>query len=125
MHFELGIDYGCRQYFGKNRGEKRSLVPEEEKYRYQAVISDLSGFDIQYHEGDFEKAVRKVRNWLVSEAGVKAVGPRKILDSYSYFQEWHYKRQLAAGFSDEDIKDYSTEELLKAMKQWVAEGQPV
>ena len=89
------------------------------------MISDLSGFDIQYHEGDFEKAVRKVRNWLANESSEKAAGPSRILDAYGYFQKWHYERQRNAGFSDEDIQDYPTNELLEAMKEWIAEGRPV
>ena len=41
------------------------------------------------------------------------------------FQEWYYERQLAAGFSEEDIQDYPTKELLSAMQDWVAEGKPL
>ena len=125
MPFELGIDYGCRQYFGGNRGDKRSLILEEKRYRYLEVISDLSGFDIQNHEGNFEKAVRKVRNWLVSEAGAEAVGANRILMAYVDFQDWNYESQLKAGFSDEDIQDYPTNELLQAMREWIAQGRPV
>ena len=125
MPFELGIDYGCRQYSGGKRGEKKSLVLEEKKYRYLAAISDLSGFDIQSHEGNHQKAVRKVRNWLVNESGEKAAGAARILNAYADFQEWHYKRQLEAGFSEEDIQDYPTNELLEAMRQWIAQGRPV
>lgn len=125
MPFELGIDYVCRQYSGGKRGEKKSLVLEEKKYRYLAAISDLSGFDIQSHEGNHQKAVRKVRNWLVNESGEKAAGAARILNAYADFQEWHYKRQLEAGFSEEDIQDYPTNELLEAMRQWIAQGRPV
>ena len=125
MPFELGIDYGCRQFFGRGRQDKKMLVLEEKKYRYQAAISDLSGCDIQAHAGGFEKAVRKVRNWLVSEAGVEADGASRILGAYADFQEWNYKRLFDAGFSEEDIQDYPTRELLAAMSQWVAEGRPL
>lgn len=125
MPFELGIDYGCRQYFGGKRSKKKSLVLEEKKYRYLAAISDLSGFDIQSHEGNHQKAVRKVRNWLVNESSAEAVGAARILNAYTDFQEWHYKRQLDAGFSEEDIQDYPTNELLEAMRQWIARGRPV
>lgn len=125
MPFELGIDYGCRQYFGKGREDKRVLILEEKLYRYQAAISDLAGCDISAHAGNFQKAVRKVRNWLVSEAGIDAEGASKILGAYTDFQEWYYESQLAAGFSDEDIQDYPTKELLDAMKKWVAAGKPV
>ncbi len=71
------------------------------------------------------KAVRKVRNWLVNESGEKAGGAARILNAYADFQEWHYKRQLDAGFSEEDIQDYPTNELLEAMRQWIAQGRPV
>jgi len=125
MPFELGIDYACRKYFGKGREEKRFLILEERKYRYQAVISDLNGCDVEAHGGDYQKAVRKVRNWLVSETGVAADGATRILGAYVDFQEWHYERQLAAGFSEEDIQDYPTSELLESMNSWIAEGKPI
>lgn len=80
---ELGIDYGCRQYFGRGRDQKRILILEEKKYRYQATISDIAGCDIEAHAGDYQKAVRKVRNWLVSEANITAEGAGKILRVYA------------------------------------------
>lgn len=124
MPFELGLDYGCRQYLDGRAG-KKILILEEKPYRYQAAISDLAGCDIQAHAGDYQKAVRKVRNWLVSEAGRELDGAARILGAYADFQEWYYERQLAAGFADEDIQDYPTSELLAAMMTWVAEGKPV
>ena len=124
MPFELGLDYGCRQYFGRDRQHKKILILEEQKYRYQVAISDLAGCDIEAHEGNYEKAVRKVRNWLVSETSAGAPGAAKILGAYVDFQEWYYEKQLAAGFSEEDIQDYPTNELLAAMQSWIAEGEP-
>ncbi|MEX6506546.1 hypothetical protein [Jiella sp. M17.18] len=121
MPFELGIDYACRLYFGSGREEKKILILEEKRYRYQAALSDLSGCDIETHEADYQKAVRKVRNWLVSEAGADNLGAALILGKYVDFQEWHYERQLRAGFSEEDIQDYPTKELLDSMLIWVAE----
>ncbi len=125
MPLELGIDYGCKQFYGKGRESKKFLILEEQRYRYQAAISDLSGCDIEAHGGNFEKAVRKVRNWLVAEAGAQNIGAARILAAYIDFQEWYYEKQLEAGFSDEDIQDYPTIELLTAMKQWIASGKPV
>ncbi len=125
MPFELGMDYGCREYCGRGRQNKKILILEEKKYRYQATISDLSGCDIEVHSAEFEQAVRKVRNWLVTEAGVAADGASRILGAYYDFQEWYFKRQQEAGFSEEDILDYSTRELLAAMQEWVTSGKPV
>lgn len=125
MPFELGIDYGCRMYFGSGRDAKITLILEEQRYRYQASISDISGFDIEAHGGDFLVAVRKVRNWLVSEARIRAPGAKRIIDAYEDFQEWYYERQLASGFSEEDIRDYPTIELMTAMQEWVDAGKPI
>jgi hypothetical protein len=124
MPFEYGIDWACRRWFGSGRNAKRLLVLEERPYRYQAALSDISGSDIQYHKNDFQIAVRKVRNWLVSEAGIEASGAARVLAHYADFQGWYYEKQLAAGFSEQDIKDYDTSELLKAMLEWMALGQP-
>jgi hypothetical protein len=125
MPFELGLDYGCRQYFGNGRNDKNIIILEEKKYRYQAAISDLSGSDIEFHGGQFDKAVRKVRNWLVNEAGAEQIGASRIVAAYTDFQQWYYEQQLDAGFSEDDIQDYPTGELLQAMQRWISEGRPL
>jgi len=118
MPFELGLDYGCRKFYGQGRDKKKLLILEERQYRYQAAISDLSGCDIMAHAGKFDSAIRCVRNWLWNEADIDAPGASRIIGKYAEFQEWHYERQLGLGFSEEDIQDYPTNELLDAMKKW-------
>ena len=93
---------------------------EEKQFRYQVALSDLSGCDIAANGGDFQTAVRKVRNWLVSEADAPRLAPSLILGRYADFQEWYWTRQVEAGFSDDDIRDYPTIELLDAMREWIA-----
>lgn len=125
MPFELGLDCGCRQFGEPRHKYKRILILEEKKYRYQAAISDLSGCDIEAHGGEFDQAVRKVRNWLCNEANGKIVGAAKILNNYYDFQEWHYETQIANGFDEEDIRDYPTKELLTNMTEWLRLGRPL
>ena len=124
MPFELGVDFGCRNYGGEPLSRKVILILEEEPYRYQAAISDLAGNDIQAHGGMYKTAVRKVRNWLAGIGGFERVGVARILAEYEDFQKWYYERQLEAGFSEEDIQDYSTGEVLQAMFEWTDEGRP-
>ena len=124
MPFELGLDFGCRSYGDSASQGKKILILEEQQFRYRAAISDLAGSDIEAHGGDMQTAVRKVRNWLVDAGGFANIGAARILSEYEDFQEWYYERQLAAGFSEEDIQDYPTSELLKAMLDWVSEGRP-
>lgn len=126
MPFELGIDYGCRQYGGGKHSTKKILILEEKRFRYQAAISDLSGCDIEFHSGSFEIAIRKIRNWLASNGAITdPPGAAKIRDAYYDFQDWYFQKQEAAGFSKDDILDYSTPELLAAMSEWVDRGKPV
>jgi len=124
MPFELGIDYACRSYM-KGRRSKKILILEEKRYRYQAALSDISGCDVRTHSGSFERAVRQVRNWLVSEGRIRADGAGKIVGAYADFQQWYYDRLLAAGFSPADIQDYPTSELLRGMKTWMSKGKPI
>ena len=124
MPFELGIDFGCRHYGEAPLSEKAILILVEQPYRYQAAISDLAGSDVGAHYGDYQVAVRKVRNWLIGLNGFEVVGAALILAEYEDFQEWHYEQQVLAGFSAEDILDYSTPELLQAMIEWTSLGKP-
>lgn len=129
MPFELGIDFGCRQYFGNGRDEKKFLILEEKRYRFQAAISDISGCDIQAYGTDEQlapqNAVKHVRNWLVAEAGAESIGARRILDFYADFQEWYFEKKLSEGATEEEIKQYLTSELLAAMFEWNSLGQPI
>lgn len=125
MPFELGMDYACRLYHGAGRETKRMLILGERQYDYQKALSDISGSDIEAHNGKFDVAVRKVRNWLVSEVGIEAPGTGRILQKYIDFQEWYFESQLAAGFTKEDILDYPTAELMTAMVTWRDSGQPI
>lgn len=121
MPFELGLDYACRLYSGGDRAAKRTLILEEQRYRYQAALSDIAGWDIADHGGDFQMAIRRVRNWLVAAAGLEAPGPQAIINAYADFLGWNYERLLRDGWSEEDIKACPTPELLKGMRRWLGE----
>ena len=119
MPFELGMDFGCQRYGGYPFSDKVILILDEKRYRLQEAISDLAGSDIEAHEGNYQLAVRKVRNWLTNNiAEIPKVSASLVLAEYEDFQEWHYERQHEKGFSEQDIKDYPTSELLDEMLNW-------
>lgn len=124
MPFELGIDYGSRIYGDGTLSAKRILVLDEKRYAYQRALSDIAGCDPQTHDNDFQKAVRVVRNWLVSEAGAETRSPTAILNAYQDFQEWNWERLLANEFSEEDIRERPAVELIGEMQSWVEQGRP-
>ena len=123
MPFELGLDFGCRRFGAGRLARKVILVLEQERFRYQAAISDLAGSDVEAHHGDHAVAVRKVRNWLAGIGGFERIGGARVLADYEDFQRWYLDRQRADGFSADDITDYSTPELLAAMFEWDTERQ--
>lgn len=125
MPFELGIDYACRQFGEAPLNTKSILVLEASRYDYQKGLSDISGWDIRAHGASFEAAIRHVRTWLIAQAGAANVGAARIQGKYLAFQEWYWETQLAAGSSEEDIKSYPTDEMIRAMHDWMAAGQPI
>lgn len=123
MPFELGLDHACRRYGGGQLESKQILVLEHSRYDYQKTLSDISGWDIHSHDGDYEKAVRRVRSWLVSQAAAPAIGPALIQGKYAAFQEWYWEKELAAGASEDDIREYPTSDLVRSMHEWMAADQ--
>ena len=103
---------------------KAILILERTRYDYQKGLSDISGWDIEAHDGDHIKAVRAVRNWLVRQAGADPIGPAKIQGDYLSFQEWYWERELELGASDDDIRAYPTVHVVSAMRDWVDAGKP-
>ena len=124
MPFELGIDWGCRQYFGKGRDAKRFLILEEKPYRFQAALSDISGCDIEVHSGQMQKAFTKTRDWLRHQTGVTASGPTKMLADYEDFKVWEFDQMTAQGYSANDIAHRPTFERLETMRTWIALDHP-
>lgn len=124
MPFELGLDHASRRFGQAPLTDKRILVLEHTRFDYQQALSDIAGWDIQSHDGDHEKAVRKVRSWLVAQAGAPAIGASLIQGKYIAFQEWYWERELAAGSSEEDIREYPTTEFVRAMHEWKMAGEP-
>ncbi len=125
MPFELGMDFGCQRYGGQPYSNKAILILDEKPYRLKAAISDLSGSDIEAHDGDYQSAVRKVRNWLTTNiSDISKVSASLVLAEYEDFREWHHKRQREKGFSDQDIQDYPTSELLDEMLVWCDLAKP-
>ena len=79
MPFELGIDLGCRYYHPDLKfREKKFLVLEQKLFDTKIVLSDLSFADCESHEGDPEKLVEKIRDWIVS-LGIKKVKPATVI----------------------------------------------
>jgi len=119
MAFELGLDVGCRMFGGGLFSEKKCLVLEADKHRYQNAISDLAGSDIAAHGNIPEQALTEVRNWLRVESKLKVPGPTGVWGRFNEFMAWNYDDLNLQGYSDRDIDKLPVHELLQCMKDWI------
>lgn len=122
MPFELGLDVGCRRFRGGQWAQKRCLILESERYRYQAALFDLSNSDIAVHGNEPVTLVGEVRNWLNSQANLRAPGPTQIWGRFNDFMAVNYDDLIARGFSDRDIQKLPIDELISCIRSWRANG---
>jgi hypothetical protein len=123
MPFELGLDVGCRLFREGRWVDKKCLILEAEKYRYQAAISDMSNSDIAVHGNDPVEASVQVRNWLNTEAGLRAPGPSRLWGRFTDFMADNYTTLQARGYSDRDIERLPVPELMTCMQDWIAKNR--
>lgn len=119
MPFELGLDVGCRIFGKRSLTEKRCLILEAGRYRYQAAISDMSNSDIAVHGNDPFRAMTEVRNWLSARRGSRTSGPAAVWGRFNDFMAANYVDLTARGYSPEDIQRLPVPELLRDMKSWI------
>ncbi len=119
MPLELGLDLGARTFGGVPFAEKRILILEEERYRFQKAISDISNSDIKAHLGQPAELVRVVRDRLVHEAKAPPLAPTHIWYRFNDFMGENYDAKRKQQFTDEDIERLPIHELASSMKEWI------
>ncbi len=88
MAFELGLFLGCCEFGDESQRGKACLIMDRKRYRYRKSLSDLSGRDIQAHEGDPKQAIVIVRNWLVSQSSLSnRPGGTFVFGQYEHFRK--------------------------------------
>lgn len=120
MPFELGLDYGSRQYAEDVYGTKQFLILEAKRFDYMKALSDLNGVDIQAHSNEPLQLVRKVRNWFsTATSRRKLTAPTILWYDYGDFNADLYDKLSDLGFSDDDINELPVVEYLDYAKRWL------
>jgi hypothetical protein len=118
MPFELGLDLGCRYYGASRYRSKRCLILERDRYRYQRVLSDLSGNDIRAHESSPEILIAEVRNWL------RVVTNRLLPSGYNLWERFNSFQGYLKGileeldYSGEDVRSLEIVEYIGFIRDW-------
>ena len=120
MPFELGIEYGCRQFGSPRLKTKRCLILEKERYNYIKALSDLSGVDIKHHKNDPEELASAVRDWFVETVGLRGLkSPSKIWYDFNDFMSEFYNKRKSECFSDRDIAKIPIPEYMDFVREWL------
>ncbi len=119
MPFELGLDFGCKRFKGGIHSDKKSLILDNSRYRYQKAISDISGNDIAFHNSNPEDAIRAVRNWLQKlNPTQKFPSPNRIWIDYIEFDTYFVRMIKQEQFNKEDIRQMPWSEYIKYISEW-------
>lgn len=89
MPIELGIVLGAK-HLGTKRHRRHQLLvldgaSHEERFRYQALASDLAGVDIRTHENSPQKLVEAVRDFLAPNSMLPLPGGSAVALGLSDF----------------------------------------
>lgn len=116
--FELGLDLGCRYYGSGRLGSKQSLVLERERYRYQKVLSDISGNDIRAHGSDPETLMIEVRNWLKVATRLKLPSGSSLVERYGFFWVDLVDIFRRMRYFQRDIESLEVVEYIEMIRDW-------
>jgi hypothetical protein len=64
MPMELGLHLGAKLFGDARQKGKRALILDAHAHRYDKVLSDISGQDIETHAENVDQMIACVRNWL-------------------------------------------------------------
>lgn len=124
MPFEFGVDLGLRRSGIKRFQDKKFLIFEEKQYDLKPSLSDVAGQDVDFHNGDYETVIKKVRHFFRVEADADPPGPSKLVSDYATFQGWMTEKKLSEGHSEGEALAIPTRERLDEMKAWIDLDKP-
>lgn len=117
MPFECGIDFGIK-LTNPDKRTKKFLILEKEQFRYQKVISDISGNDIKAHKNDPEQVVKVIRDWF-KPINPKIPRHKQIWLAYAEF-EFDYEEILnSEGYDPKDIHALTFSDIIENMTIWI------
>jgi hypothetical protein len=124
MPMELGLPLGARLLGEARHRRKRALILDAQRHRYDAVLSDISGQDIEAHGNDPEQVIRCVRNWLSEHRSHNAAplpGAAAIQADYRRFQA---EVEALLARRRLDAEDLTHSDFLWAVNDWIDARAP-
>jgi hypothetical protein len=87
MPLELGVFLGAKQLGNASQRDKRCIIFDIDRYRYQKYISDISGQDIHAHNGSVPDLIKDLASWLRHYSrDTKIPGGVRMADEFEKFR---------------------------------------
>lgn len=87
MPLELGLWFGANRFGGAAQADKRCIILDRERFRYQRFISDIAGQDLHSHGGKLDTLIAEMTAWLRHlPGGERPGGGTQMLREYRRFQ---------------------------------------
>jgi hypothetical protein len=117
MPFELGLFLGAKRFGGRPHNRKKTLIFDQERFRYQAYISDIAGQDIHPHNGDVGQLIRELATWLRDEArDPKVPGGVAVAGEFRKFQ---VDLPAIAAETGLEVSELTFKDLVAIIARWV------
>jgi hypothetical protein len=120
MPFELGIEYGCREFSTNHLSTKRCLILEQKRYNYSKALSDLSGVDIKNHGNNPQSLIRAVRNWFIETVRLRNLKSSTVIwYDFNAFMADFYLQRKAEGYRRADLSMMPVGEFVSFIQNWL------
>jgi hypothetical protein len=121
MPMELGLHLGAKLFGDRRQKRKRALILDADKHRYDQVLSDISGQDIESHAENVDQMIACVRGWLSDgrpTGSMPLLGAKAIQKYYIRF-----KIEVVTILKAHDLDPLSQlthSDFLFAVRKWLA-----
>ncbi len=119
MPLECGIDFGFMLSGNKKFSQKRFLILEKEKFRYQKFMSDIAGNDIRAHHNNPELAIKNVRDWMKINVGHQVEWANAIWMAFNEFLFDYIEFAEQKKYDPYKIQSITFSDLIDYMKVWI------
>jgi len=122
MPFELGLDIGIRHASYRSKySQKKSLIIEQDRFRYRKALSDISGNDIASYEGSPERLIHIIRHWFTTIIHPKQPSGPFIWEEFNEFIAYFESYTKEEGYTEDETELIPSGEIIYLMKEWVKE----
>lgn len=121
MSFELGLFLASKSFGLGRQKRKNALILDRSGYRYQKALSDISGQDIALHNGDPNKAISEVRDWLdTCQGGSYSIPGGEYIAAQ--FKEFRKQLPSASAAINLNANKLTFSEICRAIESWLRDN---